>query len=188
MHNKTQEPIFDQGLVKYFSTQTLCLTINLRLLMTNNELKESFKRSPAIRVYQRKAWIYPVLIIITSITMSIYCSNWEHFSRSGALIVLVGVYIAYRDWSGDIYELAKNNYLTITDFLQIGSTDFLDEKSRNEFIEKSKKNEETHKKNRAFVRYASQRFRKMEFILLVIGTVIWGYGDLILNLIWNFNA
>jgi len=156
--------------------------------MTNNELKTRFKKSPGIRRYQKIAWVLPIIIGISSVLLSIHQSSWEFFSRAGSLIVLVGVYIAYKDWSGDIYQTIKPDYFTMSELLEIGSIDTLDEADRNNLIKKCKDNEDGHNRNRSFVRYASRRFRKMEAILFVIGTLIWGYGDFFLNLVWHLNA
>jgi len=156
--------------------------------MTNDELRKSFKESPAIKRYQRIAWIFPLIICVSSVLLSIYQSSWEYFSRAGSLIVLVAVYVAYKDWSGDIYQVIKKDYFTMSEFLAIGCLDSLANDERNKVIRKCKEIEDTQNRNKSFVTYASRRFRKMEAVLLAIGTLIWGYGDSILNLIWRFNA
>ena len=102
--------------------------------------------------------------------------------------MLVAVYVAYKDWSGDIYQTIKKDYFTMSEFLAIGCPDSLEKNEINELINKFKDIEDSQNMNKAFVRYASRRFRKLEAVLLAIGTLIWGYGDIFLNLIWRFNA
>lgn len=76
----------------------------------------------------------------------------------------------------------------MSEFLAIGCLDSLANDERNELIRKCKDIEDSQKINKSFVTYASRRFRKMEAVLLAIGTLIWGYGDFFLNFIWRFNA
>ena len=135
--------------------------------MTNNQIKTKFKESPAINKYHQIAWILPLMIGGSSLLLSIHQSNWEYFSRAGSLIVLVGVYIAYKDWSGDIYPIIKPDYFTMSEFLEIGNVDKLDEADRSDLKKKFQEIEEIHNQNRSFVRYASRRFRKMEANLVI---------------------
>lgn len=156
--------------------------------MANIELKKRFRESPAIKYYQRIAWTLPIIIVILSVLLSIHRSSWEFFSRAGCLIVLVGVYIAYKDWSGEIYQTIKPDYFTMSELMEFVSCDVLDESERKDLAITCKNIERVHNENKSFVRYASKRFRKMEAVLLFIGTLVWGYGDLLLNLIYHLNA
>jgi len=155
--------------------------------MSDKKSKEKFHKSPLIKRYQKIAWLLPLIIIVFSILCSLCFTNWEYFSRAGALIVIVGIYIAYKDLSGGIYELAGNNYVTMTEYLQVGNIHSFEDNQLKEFIDKCEKNDDVIKKNKSFARYTSGKFKKMEAILLASGTLIWGYGDLILNIIWKLN-
>ena len=155
--------------------------------MSNRKSKEKFNESPLIKKYQIIAWLLPLIIIVISILCSLHFANWEYFSRAGALIVIVGIYIAYEDLSGGIYELAGNNYVTMTEYLQIGNINSFEDNELKEFIEKCEKNDNVIKENKSFAKYASGKFKKMEAILLASGTLIWGYGDLFLNIFWKLS-
>lgn len=156
--------------------------------MADKQLKERFKKSPYIKRYLRIAWIVPSLIVAISIIISISQSDWGHFSRAGSLIVVVGIYIAIMDLSGGIYELSRNNYFTMSEFLEFGNIVNFEKEDLDELIKKAKEVEKTKKENNAFATYVSQIFKKIEAVLLVIGTIIWGYGDIVLGLIWEFKA
>lgn len=157
-------------------------------MMTDKQSKEQFKKSPYIRRYLRIAWAIPFVIVAISIFVSINQSDWGHFSRAGSLIVVLGIYIAIKDLSGDIYEHARNNYFTMSEFFKIGDIGIFEKEELNELINKAKEVEKTNSENNAFATYVSKKFRKIEAVLLVVGTIIWGYGDLILSLIWKFKA
>jgi len=156
--------------------------------MTNKKTIEKFSKSPAIIRYQRIAWISLLVICTISISLSMYFENWEHFSRSGSLIVLVGAYIAYKDLSGDIYKLTGDNYVTFTELLHIGNIESLDYETQGELLETSEKTDKNVKNNKQFARYASGKLRKLEASFIVFGTIIWGYADLVLNFLWKFKA
>ncbi|MBP6058318.1 MAG: hypothetical protein KA524_07905 [Nitrosomonas sp.] len=50
-----------------------------------------------------KALFNSILIVsLTGLLPSIYYSNWEWFSRSGALLIIYGVYIVWLDYQGGI--------------------------------------------------------------------------------------
>lgn len=149
--------------------------------MKDNHSKEQFRKSPYIKRFQIISLAVPFLIVAISIVLSIHQSNWEYFSRGGSLIVVVGIYIAYMDLSGAIYEHAQSDYFTMSEFLEFGNIGELEKEDLNELVEKAKEVEKTKSNNKKFANYASRKFRKMEAVLLIGGTIVWGYGDLILR-------
>lgn len=47
-------------------------------------------------------FISTTLVLVTGILPSIYFSEWTWFSRSGALLVMYGIYIVWLDYQGRI--------------------------------------------------------------------------------------
>lgn len=157
-------------------------------LMGNKELREQFKKSPYIRRFHRISWALPVIIVAISVLLSIHESSWDHFSRAGSLIVVIGIYIAIMDLSGSLYERSRNNYFTMSEFLEIGNIAEFDRAELDHLIAKAKDVEKTNSDNKVFLNHVSRKFRNMEASLVMGGTIIWGYGDLVLALVWDFNA
>ncbi|WP_462147142.1 hypothetical protein [Pseudoalteromonas gelatinilytica] len=93
------------------------------------------------------------LIFIGGIMPSIYFTDWGWFARSGALLVCFGVYIAWLDYKGKIDR----------DINKVKAD--LDPQIVKVF-------DEFNEKNQSY-------FNKIEFFVVIIGTLIWGYGDLI---------
>jgi hypothetical protein len=157
--------------------------------LKDDVFEKEMKISPLIRKYLYISIFIPLIIILVSIIFSMYFKDWGLFSRSGSIIVIVGIYIAYKEFSGKIYELSTDNYLTMKDLLELRNIHLLDDQ---DYIDGQIKQENINaKKNnniRKFAKYAGSKFRAMELALLASGTFIWGYGDLIMNLLWGFNA
>lgn len=109
-------------------------------------------------------------ILVISITILMVCgvlpshlkSDWGWFSRSGALLVLYGIYIVWRDVKGNIHSAL--NHLVDAAPKKLG------EKSV-EFTDLVK---DIQKKNQKL-------YDTMEFLILGAGTLVWAYGDLMNN-------
>lgn len=109
-------------------------------------------------------------ILTISVTILIVCgalpsylfSDWDWFSRSGALLVVYGIFIVWRDVQGKIH--------TALDRVESAVSKKLGEKSgeiTNLIQDIQKKNQEL--------------YNTIEFLVLAIGTIVWAYGDLINN-------
>ncbi|MBL0699632.1 MAG: hypothetical protein JJV92_01970 [Desulfosarcina sp.] len=150
--------------------------------------REEFDNSPYVKKFVRIAYVAPMIIAFTSIILSLIFSNWSIFSSSGALIILVGIYIAYNDLSGKIYQRASNNSFTMSELFDIGDLGKFSSEELNEFKEKDRDVEKTKESNLRFSNYVDSKFLKIEVALLTTGTLISGYGDLLLNFLIPLNA
>jgi hypothetical protein len=113
--------------------------------------------------YTKITTISILIVSIAGILPSILFEEWEWFSRSGALLIVYGVYIVWLDYEGWI-----NNDL---------------ETLKSGVIKKFGEKSEQYLKLFDEVRDAnSKRYDKFEFIIISTGTVIWGYGNLINNI------
>lgn len=54
--------------------------------------------------YTKVVTISILIVIIAGVTPSICLSEWEWFSRSGALLIVYGVYIVWLDYKGGIND------------------------------------------------------------------------------------
>ena len=152
------------------------------------ENRKKYNESPYIKRYFRIAWIIPLCILMASIILSVYESSWAHFSRAGSLIIVVGIYIAFEDLSGAIYSRANNDHFKMSEILENACVFQMENNELTELIKSAKEVERINRENRRFSAYVSQKFRTMEAILLVSGTIIWGYGDLVLMLLCPLHA
>lgn len=108
-----------------------------------------------------KALLNSILIVsLTGLLPSIYYSDWEWFSRSGALVIIYGVYIVWLDYQGGIDSAL----------------------SKIEFAAKEKFGELTDELSKTInqIKISNKKmYQTMEFLILGFGTLIWGYGDLV---------
>lgn len=93
------------------------------------------------------------LISVFGVLPSMYFIDWSWFARSGALLVCLGVYVAWLDYKGKIdRDISK-----IKSKLDAHAAEIFDS-----FNEKTK-----------------SYFNRIEFLVVILGTLIWGYGDLL---------
>jgi ABC-type methionine transport system permease subunit len=114
------------------------------------------------------------LIILTGIILSICDDQWNWLSRSGALVVICGLLIARWDFTSKINEEdldsflpsiirnIKANYGTVTP----------------QMIENVKKDLRVK-----MIEYTKPQYISMEFIIIAFGIFVWGFGDLIGDII-----
>ncbi len=100
------------------------------------------------------------LIFITGVVPSIYFNCWEWFGRSGALLVCYGVIIAWQDYKGKIDKDIEQLKLIIDERFKDKADDFKQALD-------------------VFNNNTQRYFNKIEFVVVVVGTLIWGYGDLV---------
>ena len=139
------------------------------------------------------AWFIMVLIALTGVILSVNYSDWSIFSRAGSLIVVLALTLALIDYS----SVSKN---VINEARKIGG-----DKASNEAIENIKNMIMNDLKNHGVVKtdgeinymaetlstdywerlpmrlggFFKMQAVKTEITIAVIGTVIWGFGDLV---------
>jgi hypothetical protein len=104
-----------------------------------------------------------VLVFISGVLPSLWVCDWEWFSRSGALLVIYGIYIVWLDYKGRIN----------TDL------DTIESHTIKKFGDKAGELTGTLDN----IRVSNNKlYARIEFLILTFGTAIWGYGDLVGNL------
>jgi hypothetical protein len=101
------------------------------------------------------------LLTLTGIFPSLYFADWVWFSRSGSLLVVYGVYIVWLDYQSGIDG-------GLTNVANAAKEKFSEQQSQ-ELLSTIESIRTSNKK----------QYQTMEFLILGVGTLIWGYGDLI---------
>lgn len=118
-------------------------------------------------------------ILSISVVASLWLSDWEHFARSGSLIVVVGIYVAWKDITGTVDFAKQSLRLTIEiEKSKLGSErrDLLT-KARNQRAEE--KLDSMGEELDGLLKDTKYRVRVLEVGTIVFGTLIWGFGDLV---------
>jgi hypothetical protein len=108
------------------------------------------------------------IVIVIGAGLSFIFENWAIFSRTGSLIVILGLFLAKWD-----LENLINSKIPINELIQeisVKKNKVLSEKAINKVKENFK------------IRVISEikpKYLRFEIYIITIGTLIWGFGDLI---------
>ncbi|WP_417502866.1 hypothetical protein [Marinobacter sp.] len=127
-----------------------------------------------------------ILLLVFGVVASISFQNWQHFERSGSLVVMLGVFIAWRDLSGKIDGQRSRLIQEFTARLER-----LEEPARG-LIRQAINAGEADRVKKAqseidvSLKWLKKRVLALEACTLALGTLVWGYGGLIGQLVSKF--
>ncbi|MCA1778002.1 MAG: hypothetical protein LC637_01075 [Xanthomonadaceae bacterium] len=139
--------------------------------------------------YERNAIILSAVVCLSGLAVSVFLGAGHYFSRSGSLVVIVAIFFASLELRARI-SAAPNfverkleaNRSTI---LQQGKDRGLDDARSNKLFEQV--SSEIHKEVADAIDETKRRLLRVELILFIAGTAIWGFGDLPVDaLIYHF--
>lgn len=113
-----------------------------------------------------------LIVGIFGVIPSIYYCEWIWFSRSGSLLVIFAMFVIWQDYQGSIRNDLNILYDGFEEYLEKNS-DIQNEK-QSKRISKNIKNKFDEVDN-----LTKKRFQNIEFFIVALGTLIWGYGDLL---------
>ncbi|MDH5730856.1 MAG: hypothetical protein OEZ58_17855 [Gammaproteobacteria bacterium] len=129
---------------------------------------------------EKSAIALSVIFLGIGAAISMYYSKWHFFQRSGSLVVVVGVWFTFVD-------LREKVLMTVNSVEKL----FKNEKQKlEEYLRKKEKTEEQAKAlieqlhDALFVKDlpvvvedTRKRLKFVESSILIVGTVVWGFGD-----------
>jgi hypothetical protein len=130
-----------------------------------------------------------ILLTVMGVALSISLKDWQYFERSGSLIVILGIIVAWKDIAGDL-EVYFNAYIKM---LAKNIQERESNPTRGLLYSGGKNSEEKNQlesykaKLQELDRLMRLRLKALEVCILILGTFVWGYGDLIGNLLYEFN-
>lgn len=127
-----------------------------------------------------------ISILACGIALSVITMDWRYFERSGSLVVIVGIYIAWRDITGNIDRyMGKMDDQTISQLDNINKDQdgFMSDLAKNNMKELLQKQSDEMQE---YLELRKVRLRTIEAGALVVGTCIWGFGGAIGNLVYEF--
>lgn len=131
----------------------------------NDRVKSQRKttRRTDLHLSTRKALLLSVIVLTGGIWFSIKLMDWSWFSRSGSLIVIIGIFLT----SSQVIENSRRLKIRRSRHEQNFTRDFADD-LKTSTLDRSRSLDEDIWQNGLRGLY-----------LLVSGTLIWGFGDLI---------
>lgn len=120
-------------------------------------------RNPGLHLSTRKALLLSAIVIAGGIWFSLKLMDWSWFSRSGSLIVIIGILLT----SSQIIENSHKLKMRRSRHEHNFNRDFADD-IKKQTLERSRSLDEDIWENGLRGLY-----------LLISGTLIWGFGDLV---------
>jgi hypothetical protein len=140
-----------------------------------------------MRGFERRLYAAVLLSLIFGVALSIAARDLQYFERSGSLVILAAITMAWRDHVqllGRVEQFYQSEFKRLLDELDakrptglmaVGVHD-----SRRERLTATASNFDE------VLSALKQRLRTTEAAVLCLGTFIWGYGVPIANLVWSF--
>jgi hypothetical protein len=130
--------------------------------------------------YERTALLLSVALVLVGIKADIACPAAHWFVRSGALVTLVAIVFASLDLRKRLASaptfVEEQLDCSRASIRQQGTANGLDDAECDEL--ETRVVSEIRQEVQAEVTKANKRVLRVELILFIVGTVIWGFGDL----------
>lgn len=152
-----------------------------------DSLQKKLKRPIPLRGFERKLYAAVLLSLAFGVTWSLSAHDWQYFERSGSLVIVAAITMAWRDHVsllGNVERFYKGEYNRLLVELDakrpMGIIASGMHDGKREEISAAYSNVEE------LIALLKQRLRTTEAAILCLGTIIWGYGSPIGNLLWSF--
>jgi len=150
-------------------------------------LKTKLRRPIPLRGFERKLYAVVLLSLLFGLCLSLSAHDWQYFERSGSLVIVAAIAMA---WHDHVRLLGNMERFYQSEFKRL--LDDLDSKRPAGIIASA-----IHDGRREEIRVAfsnveeltsmlQARLRTTEAVVLCLGTIIWGYGAPMANLLWKF--
>jgi hypothetical protein len=166
------------------------IKITLGVMSDVDEMESTMKklRWPIpLRGFEQRLYAAVVLSIVFGIAWSISARDWQYFERSGSLVIVAAVTMAWRDhvqMLGRVERFYQNVFKHLA--AELGA------KRPSRLIATTIHDAKCEEIKAAYsdidqlIAMLKQRLRTTEAAVLCLGTFIWGYGSPIGNLLWSF--
>lgn len=157
-------------------------------MLTADSIEKKLKRPIPMRGLERRLYAAVLLLIICGLMWSFLLHDWQYFERSGSLLIIVAIALTWRDLVsliGNVEKLYQGEFnRLLATFDSARPPGILAGAMHNG---KRKDIEAAHRNVEELTRLLRLRLRTTEAAILILGTIIWGYGSVLGNLIWRFN-
>lgn len=138
----------------------------IQVLRYESAIRQALQKRPTLKRHAtlstRKALLLSAVVFILGVWLSIDQNDWSWFARSGSMIVVIGIYLT----SSQIIENSRRLKMRRSHHEHNFNRDFAEDIKRGT-LERSRGLDEDIWENGL-----------RGFYLLVVGTLVWGFGDL----------
>ncbi len=136
------------------------------MIQFESTMRQALKKRPAFNRHYilstRKALLLSITVFILGVWLSIENENWSWFARSGSMIVVIGIFLTSSQIIENNRKLKKRRNHREQNFHR----DYAEDIKRGT-LERSRSLDEDIWENGL-----------RGFYLLIVGTLVWGFGDL----------
>ena len=136
------------------------------MLRYESAIRHALRKRPALKRHvilsTRKALVLSVAVFTLGVWLSIEQNDWSWFARSGSMIVVIGIFLT----SSQIIENSRRLKMRRSHHEHNFNRDFAEDIKRGT-LDRSRSLDEDIWENGL-----------RGFYLLVVGTLVWGFGDL----------
>lgn len=143
--------------------------------LISNALLKATKKVKRIQSHGTIFVILLAILVLAGMVPSILSSDWIWFSRSGSLVVVFGVLIVWIDYKGGINDALDTVLSGYKEHLR--NSEDLTENQKDKF------GKEVEGKFNEVSVLTEKQFQNIEFYVIALGTLVWGYGDLVSKLL-----
>ena len=145
-----------------------------------------------LRGLEQRIYAAVILLLAWGVVQSVQFRDWQYFERSGSLVIVIAIMLAWRDLVtlfGDVRRFYADEFARrISDIDRSRPSGF--GAVRNGQLEKILVNRENIVEASSevdeLIKTLRMRLRTTEAAILILGTLVWGYGSIIAKFLWNF--
>ncbi len=151
----------------------------------SDSIRRKLRRPLPLRGIERQWYVAVMLSVLLGIAWSLSTRDWQYFERAGALVIVVAISLAWRDHVsllGDVERFYRDEFQRLlTNFDAARPPGIIagamHDGQRDKIVS-------AHADAHELMELLRHRLRTTEAVFLCMGTVIWGYGSIIANLLW----
>lgn len=139
-----------------------------------------------LRGLERSVYAAVALLLVCGVVQSVQFNDWQYFERSGSLVIVIAVVLAWRDLVsllGDMRKFYSDEFAR-----RISDTD----RSRPRGLISGEMHDDERKRIAPasvevdeLIDMLRARLRTTEAAILILGTIVWGYGSVIARFLWD---
>lgn len=149
------------------------------------DLMDTYKLPNKIKM---AAWMLAFAILAIGVWASFQWSDWVHFARSGAVLVVLSLSLAAFDFGNGFIDrvlfLLKPMTANLVEMQSknrphlYGIHPGLTEKEKDDLFQKVSR-ERLNQVHVLMKNHMAKDVQKIEFLIAALGTLVWGFGDLV---------
>ena len=140
---------------------------------------------------ERYVYSAVMLLLACGVVQSVQFNDWQYFERSGSLVIVIAIMLAWRDYVsllGNVRRFYSREFeKRISDIDRTRPKGFgaVPNGKLEKMLEVREKIAEASSEVDERIQMLRARLHTTEAVILILGTLVWGYGSIIAKFLWN---